>query len=446
MKLKISVSLIILSMTVGCQSNSKDTYDFSNVDKVIEQDISDGFPSAAIGIWYKGDIVKVDSYGYIKIHDEYTPKRPLGSTEHNNDVSLPNEKLIPTVDNTIYDLASNTKMFSTNYAIQYLVSNGKLDLDQHVSDILPEFADQPTDLIKGKAEITVRDLLQHQGGHQPSVEFYKETGDMYSQSREKTLNIMLKTELMQAPHTAVTYSDIDYMILGQIIEKITGMTQDKFMHDTFYQPMGLERTGYNMLTSPLYGNAFTSNDFAATEIYGNSREGQVHFNNIREYTLQGEVHDEKAYYSMGGVAGHAGLFSTVEDMLSLMSIMINGGEFDGVQYFSKETIEEFLTPIKNHEESGYALGWNINYRHENTWLFGRYASENTYGHSGWVGTASLIDPDNELMVILLSNKKNTHIKMDCGEAVCGAFEGDKMKIGDYDPIFEEIYKSLNLTD
>lgn len=428
-------------------------YDFTNVDQLIMADVVKGFPGATLGVWYKGEIVNLSAYGYTKIHDENTPKRELGSGDHNNAVSLPDSELVPTNVDTIYDLASNTKMYSTNYALQYLVSQGKLDLDSKVEEILPLFKDnyceesaETCDIIQGKALVTVRDLLHHTAGNEPTVEYYMEEGELYSQQREKTLELMLKTDLKYPPHTVAAYSDIDYMILGQIIEKLTGQRQDEFMDKTFYAPLGLDSTGYNLLAHPVNGHTYTSDQFGATEVYGNTREGQLTFENIRTYTLQGEVHDEKTFYSMGGIAGHAGLFSNAQEMLTLMSLMMNGGSRDGVEYFTQDVIEEFVTLNPDFKDKGYALGWNVNYNKGKSWLFGDYASESTFGHSGWVGTASLIDPENQVMIILLANKKNTHIKMDCGSDFCGSFEGDSMNVGRYGVVMEEVYKSLGLAD
>ncbi len=215
-------------------------YDFSNVDQLILADVAKGFPGATLAVWHNGEIVNLSAYGYTKIHDENSPKRGFGSDDHDNSPSLPESEMVPTTTATMYDLASNTKMYSTNYALQYLVSQGMLDLDSKVEDILPDFKDnkcqegaESCDIISGKASVTVRDLLHHTAGNEPTVEYYMESGEMYSQQRQKTMELMLKTDLKYSPHTVVAYSDIDYMILGQIIEEITGQRQDEFMEKNF---------------------------------------------------------------------------------------------------------------------------------------------------------------------------------------------------------------------
>ncbi|MDA9556809.1 serine hydrolase, partial [Vibrio sp.] len=437
------------------ETNTESTqYDFSRFDAFMQDDIDNGFPGATVGVWYKGEIIKLGAYGYKQIHDENTPMRELGSTDHNNEPSLPASELDPVTADTIFGIASNSKMYGTVYAIQYLITQGKLSLDDKVSDHLNGYADAENAEATGKNAMSIRDLLYHTSGHAPVNDFHigEEGDEFYSQDRARTLEIMKKVPLVHDRNTVFAYSDTGFMLLGQIIETVTGKRQDVFMQDTFYGPMGLTHTGYKLMDSPANGISYSIDQFAASETYGNTREGQVTFNNIRTETIRGEVHDEKAYYSMGSVAGHAGILSTAEDMLKLMSLMINDGEYAGVQYFSPEVIAEFTAPnptsVPNASGTdtniGYALGWNHNERFNKSWLFGPYASETTIGHSGWVGTATLIDRENDLMIVLLSNKKNSHIKMDCGHDICGSFEMDKAPIGDYDPVMDEVYKTLGL--
>lgn len=464
---KLLSTMVALSLTtlVGCSSSSNNEtnvdsntqaaqYDFSQFDDFMQADIDKGFPGATVGIWYKGEIIKLGAYGYKQIHEHNTLMRERGSTDHNNEPSLLESELEPVTVDTIFDLASNSKIYGTVYAIQYLITHGTISLNDKISDHLEGYYDDEGSEATGKGEMTIRDLLYHTSGHAPVNDFHigEEGDEFYSQDRARTLAIMKKVPLVHDRNTVFAYSDTGFMLLGQIVEEVTGKRQDVFMQETFYGPMGLTHTGYNLMNNPANGISYSIDQFASSEIYGNTREGQVTFNNIRTETIRGEVHDEKAYYAMGGVAGHAGILSTAEDMLKLMSLMINNGEYEGVQYFSPEIIAEFTAPnptsVPNASGTdtniGYALGWNHNEDFNKSWLFGPYASETTIGHSGWVGTATLIDRENDLMIVLLSNKKNSHIKMDCGQDICGSFEMDKSQIGDYDPVMDEVYKTLGL--
>ncbi|MEW5251371.1 penicillin binding protein PBP4B [Microbulbifer discodermiae] len=436
-----TVSLATLCTLSACSSGP----DFKELDALMENSIAEGFPGAVIGVWYKGEIIKLQAYGYAKRHDASEPARTVQTPRAVS--PIPEAATLAARPDTIYDLASNTKMYATNYALQYLVSQGSLDLDLPVQHYLPQYKDRPQDPVKGKASVTVRDLLHHTAGHPPSIEFYQsDDPDLFANDRATGLLAMQRAPLEVPPRTRVKYSDIDYMLLGHLVETIGGSTLDHFLEDTFYKPLELKRTGFNLLESPANGANFEPRDFAATEIYGNSREKQREFPGMRTQTIQGQVHDEKAFYSLGGVAGHAGLFSTAEEMLTLMSLMLSGGEYEGKAYFNQQIIDEFLTPNPQFPEEGFGLGWNINVNGKFAYLFGRHASDQAFGHSGWVGTLSVIDPKHDLMVVLLGNKKNTHIQMDCGKALCERFDGDKMAIGDYDPVIEKVYEALGLAE
>ena len=178
------------------------------------------------------------------------------------------------------------------------------------------------------------------------------------------------------------------------------MELDKYVENTFYKPLGLNNIVYNPLEK-----GFSKNTIAATELNGNTRDGAVNFANIRDYTLQGEVHDEKAYYSMGGVAGHAGLFSNASNLAKLAQVMINGGGYGNHKFFSQNTIDEFTK--RKSSSPVWGLGWWRQGDNGRSWYFSPQSSRNTYGHQGWTGTLTLIDPENNLIIVLLTNKINS---------------------------------------
>ncbi|MCY8643165.1 penicillin binding protein PBP4B [Bacillus haynesii] len=390
------------------------------VDRLIEQDVKAGFPGAALILMKDGKIVKKEAYGY--------------KQKYNGLTALKHPKKMKT--NTMFDLASNTKMYAVNFALQHLVSTGKLDLNKNISHYLPDFKDHPEDDVKGKNRLRIIDLLHHNAGFPASWNYYdpKSAGHLYSQSRSKTLEYLVKTPLSYEPGTKQIYSDIDYMLLGLIIEKITNERLDTFVENQFYRPLGLRHTLFNPLQK-----GFKPSHFAATERMGNTRDGTISFPNIRTYTLQGEVHDEKAFYSMEGISGHAGLFSTVDDAAVLLQVMLNGGGYGRQHLFSSSVISQFTEPSKTNPT--YGLGWRLNGNTDMEWMFGKHASSKAYGHTGWTGTVTIIDPVYQIGIVLLTNKK--HSPVINPKENPNQFEGDEFATGKYGSVITAVYEALN---
>ncbi|CAF5093358.1 unnamed protein product, partial [Rotaria sp. Silwood1] len=140
--------------------------------------------------------------------------------------------------------------------------------------------------------------------------------------------------------------------------------------------------------------------FAATELKGNTRNGTINFPNVRTYVLQGEVHDEKSFYSMNGLSGHAGLFSNLNDMAVLTQIMLNNGSYGNIKFWSQNVQTLFLTPYAL--DPTFGLGWRLN-RNKSLLWFGLHASDEAYGHTGWTGTCTVIDPKYSVAITLLTN-------------------------------------------
>ena len=342
----------------------------------------------------------------------------------------------PAVTNdTLYDLASNTKMYSVNYALQYLVTNGQVSLDARIVDLLGSaFVDDTIEIsysgyenpgldrVKAwKSELTIRDVLRHQAGFPADPQYHNDAFDQTTQAaapgvpnvlyagaggdeatRSRTLEAIFKTPLMYEPGTKTLYSDVDYMLLDFVIEKVTGKRLDVYLAETFWQPMGLSRITYRPLD-----NGFGPGDCAATELNGNTRDGAVSFTGVRTYTLQGEVHDEKAYYAMGGISGHAGLFANASDLAVLASAMLDGG-YGNVRLFSRDVIDTFTAP-KIESAANWGLGWWREGDMARPWYFGTQSSSGTVGHQGWTGTLSMIDPAERLVVVYLTNKINSPV-------------------------------------
>ena len=389
------------------------------IEKIIESDIENGFTSAQMAIVSNGRLVYRNCWGKLNSYE------PDGRVKEDS----------PLVTNdTLYDLASNTKMYATNYAMQYLVSEGLLDVEKYVTDFIGDrFAEDVIDLEyegcenpgievqkEWKRSLKLSDILRHQAGFPADPRFYYEH---YDQSRQKcsdvenvlfsgddgsaetrkgTLDCLCKTPLMYRPGTRTVYSDADYMLLGLIIEQITGMPEDEFLRRTFWEPMGLKRVCMNPLS-----HGFNPEDCAATELNGTTRDGVLNYRLMRKGTLQGTVHDEKAWACLGGVAGHAGLFANATDLAKLASVMLSGG-YGEHRFFSKGVIDNFTSP-KAAGTANWGLGWNRQGDMERSWYFSPLSCRSTIGHQGWTGTLSMIDPERNLVIIFLTNKINSRV-------------------------------------
>jgi CubicO group peptidase (beta-lactamase class C family) len=233
--------------------------------------------------------------------------------------------------------------------------------------------------------------------------------------------------LENSPGVKAKYSDIGYMVLCAVVEKVSGMRLDEFITKNVFEPLDISES---ISYLPIENNFYIDN-IACTERLGNTRDGLVTFPNIREYTLQGEVHDEKAYYSMAGVSGHAGLFANAESINILNQVLLSGGTYNDKRIFSQEAVNAFTSV---YDDSLYQLGFahSINIRSlQDTVPFG------TLSHTGWTGAFSLIDKQNNLSIVLLTNKRHSPI-------VDGDFEAASFDTGKYYPIVNAVYEALGL--
>lgn len=392
------------------------------ISDIIEADIRNGFTSAQLAVIRRGRLVYENAWGSVNSYNQ-------------DGTPIPEEERIPVTTDTLYDLASVTKMFGTNYALQKLVTDGALRLDAKVTDYLgPEFYEKTirieytdgenADLDvqrQWKESLTIRDLLRHQGGFPADPRYFNPhlntekqefdqagTNKLFAGSggdeatREATIDAICRTPLMYEPGTKTVYSDVDYMLLGIVIEQVTGKDLDTYLKETFLTPMGLSRITYNPLD-----NGFSKEDCAATELNGNTRDGAVSFPGVRTETIQGTVHDEKAYYSMGGVSGHAGLFANATDLAKLASVMLTGG-YGTNRFFSRNVMDTFTAP-KKEDAANWGLGWWREADFQRSWYFGTQSPSDTIGHQGWTGTMIMIDPGRDLVVAYLTNKINTPV-------------------------------------
>lgn len=300
-------------------------------------------------------------------------------------------------EGTVFDLASLTKVMATTMATMLLVDEGRLDLDAPVAEHLPELAGS------GKEAITPRHLLTHRSGlSQWQPTYY------HASSADEAVDFIGRLPLQWPVGAERHYSDLGFMLLGAAVERITETGLDAFLRDRLYGPMGLENTGFRRAGS----DAGSGGPFAATS-HGNPFERRmVHDRDFgyaidgdpdawaewRHRTLWGEVNDGNAWHAYGGVAGHAGLFSTAAELGTLLRLLLDGGQHDGTRILSPDTLEEFLRSTGDAQ----ALGWQLP----------DYAPEGSFGHTGFTGTFVLGVPHQGLSIVLLTNRQNLGVDAD----------------------------------
>ncbi len=324
---------------------------------VLNRAVSDGaFPGGVLAVGRNGDVA-IHAFGKLT----YEAKAPRVTAD------------------TIYDLASLTKPIVTTTAVMMLADAKQIDLEAPVSRYLPEFASGATcdPRPDWRARVTVRALLLHTGGLAAHRDFFKET-----KARQVVIERVISERLLREPGTQIEYSDLGFILLGAIIEELTGQTLDTFARERIFAPLGMADSMFKPPKS-LHGR------IAPTEKDAAYRKRLVH----------GEVHDENAW-AMGGGAGHAGLFSTARDVAAFAQMMLNGGVYAHRRLARRATVEEF-TNRQAIGNSARALGWDVPVAPSSS---GRYFSERTYGHTGFTGTSLWIDPERELFVVLLTNR------------------------------------------
>lgn len=268
---------------------------------------------------------------------------------------------------TIFDAASLTKVIATMPAVMRLYEQGKIDLDAPVSRYLPGFS---------VSEITVRQLLTHTSGLRPGLGLSDAI-----HGYDKVIAIALKEKTTTAPGTAFRYSDINFILLGEIVHRISGQPLNEFVQREIYEPLGMKKSG------------FLPKNAAATA--PTTREAKGY--------LRGVVHDPTAR-RMDGVAGHAGLFLTANDLARFARMMLNYGELDGKRLFKRETVDLFTSVQSPTNLPRRGLGWDIDSPYAGP--RGKYFPVGSYGHTGWTGTSIWIDPFSKTFVIFLSNRNH----------------------------------------
>lgn len=329
----------------------------NKIDPIMESMIDEGvMPGAVTFVARKGHIVQNEAYGHALLYED----------DQGNLVDQP----ISMQNDTIFDIASLSKIFTTTAAMK-LYEQGYFELDDPVAKYIPEFAQN------GKKNVTIKQLMTHTSGFKAWVPLYT-IGD----SRADRLDYVFDYPLDNPPGTTYTYSDLNMITLGAIIERLSGKRLDEFVKDNLLEPLNMTDTMYNPPES-------LKSRIAATEYQSSINRGLV----------WGEVHDENAW-ALDGIAGHAGVFSTAHDLAILGHMFINDGRYGGKQILQPETIKLLVeNQLPQFPGNEHGLGWEI----EQAWYMDALSGTSTIGHTGFTGTSITIDLNNDTIAILLTN-------------------------------------------
>lgn len=334
------------------EASSLRTDSLFRIDRIMHEAIADSiFPGGIVAVMKNGALVWQEAYGY---HD-YSKTRAVRHTD-------------------VYDLASISKIMATTSAVMLLKDRGELDLDDPVARFIPEF---DTDEKRG---ITIRHFLLHTSGL-PAYRIYVDQ----LRTRAEILNAIRNEPLINKPGEVFVYSDLGMILLGEIVEIVSGRRLDQFITEEMFNPMSMNSTRFN----PEQVSRALASRIPPTEIDTVFNRGTVHR----------RVHDERAWF-LDGVAGHAGLFSSVQDISKYAFMMLNGGVYAGQQMLRPETISYFTgarSPV-NHRGLGFDR------KSEGFSTAGQLTGPHTFGHLGFTGTSLWIDPDHDIAIILLTNR------------------------------------------
>ncbi|MEO1497154.1 MAG: serine hydrolase domain-containing protein [Planctomycetota bacterium] len=275
----------------------------------------------------------------------------------------------PMTTDTVFDMASVTKPVATATSVMLLVERGRLRLADRIAKHLPGLTGE------GTKAITVEQLLTHNAGYVPDNPLAD-----FQHGVDEAWRRLLALEPKWPPGSTFKYSDVGFELLGRIVENVDGRPLDRFAREEIFEPLGMNETGY-LPAAALRDRA------AASE----QRDGEW---------LVGEVHDPRAHL-LGGVAGHAGLFSTAEDLARYARCLLRGGTLDGARLMSPLTLAEMTRP-RDVASNLRGAGWDMRSGYSSN--RGELLSPQAFGHGGFTGTAMWIDPANDLFVIFLSNR------------------------------------------
>ncbi len=343
-----TVSLILTSLAIPPPGAAQA---FGTLDLIVQEGISRGvYPGAVVMVGRRDRVLYARGYG------NYTWKA---------------DSPTPDPDNTLWDLASVTKVVGTASAAMVLVDRGQLDLDFPVSAYLPRFVGGRKD------EVTVRMLLNHTSGLRSYRAYFK-----LASSRAEAIDLLYQEPLQRVPGTKAVYSDINAMLLGLLVERVVGEPLDQYVLREIFQPIQMDHTSYVLPRA--------------------ARDLAVPTGRWRGHPVGGVVNDQNAVV-LGGVAGHAGIFSTGQDLARYAQWWLNHGSSDDGPVVRRATMLEFLS--RTPTSGSRLLGWDTrDPEYPPPSVFGELLSQSAYGHTGWTGTELWIDPERDLFLIFLTNR------------------------------------------
>ena len=322
------------------------------IDEAIQAKIDEGsIPGAVVLVGRRGEIAHVAALGQRAV--EPTPE-PMSRT-------------------SLFDMASLTKPIATATSVMILVERGKIDLNEPITTYLPEFASH------GKDAITVEQLLRHRAGLIPDNPI-----DDFEDGPESAWDRIAAIDLVGPPGEAFRYSDVGFLILGRLVERVSSTPLDVFARDAIFEPLGMVDTTFLPLE-----RGVDVNRIAPTE-----RDGETFF--------RGVVHDPRSR-ALGGVAGHAGLFSTADDVALYAQMLLNGGMgSNGVRILEQATVSAMIDAGETPENQRRGLGWDVETGYSSP--RGEHFGPSSFGHTGFTGTSLWIDPETETFVVLLTSR------------------------------------------
>ena len=340
----------LLAMTLGATPARGQS--FAEIDAAVRDGIRKGiYPGAVVVIGRRDSVLYARGYG----HFTWSPSSP-----------------VPDPDSTLWDIASITKVVSTASVAMRLVDQGKLELDAPVHHYLPRFAGGLKD------QVTVRMLLDHTSGLKSYVPFYVKARG----SRARAVDLLYAQPLVRAPGDSAEYSDLNALFLGLVVEKVAGQPLDQLARREVFGPLGLTQTMYRPPRS-------LRRRIAPSGLW-------------RGRPVPGDVNDQNAV-AMGGVAGHAGVFSTGVDLARYAQVWLRSGVGPAGPWVSPETVRSFLT--RGPRSGPRLLGWDTpEYKPDEPSVFGTLISDASYGHTGFTGTELWVDPARDLILVFLTNR------------------------------------------
>jgi CubicO group peptidase (beta-lactamase class C family) len=329
---------------VGAQS-------LADIDAIVRSGITKGvYPGAVVVVGRADRVLLARGYGRFT----WQPDSP-----------------VPDPDGTLWDIASLTKVVSTTSSIMILVDEGRLDLDAPVARYLPRFQGDRKD------QVTVRMLLNHTSGMRSYVQFFK-----LAEDRDEAIDLLYQEPLQRAPGAKPVYSDLNAMLLGLVVEEVSGESLDQFALREVFRPVSMDHTRYSLPRA--------------------QRELAAPTGRWRGHPVGGVVNDQNAVI-LGGVAGHAGVFSTGTDLARYATWWLKHGDVDSGPVVEPATMQAFLS--RTPSSGSRLLGWDTrDPEYPPPSVFGDLLSRSAYGHTGWTGTELWIDPERDLFLVFLTNR------------------------------------------